>query len=135
MSSTIVDASTIILNHNEVKALLNEYTTTDEFENSSVGDIWNQFIDEATDTMIDKIILDLATIIAPEVAPALEIAMTVADCIEIIQDALTYREINKYLSLMKSKDDRLKVMTIWYEWEAGSGNSHAYYSEIEFDIV
>lgn len=79
--------------------------------------------------------MDLAAIIAPEVAPALAIAMTVAECIEIIQDALTYREINKYLSLMKSKDDRLKVMTIWYEWEAGSGNSHAYYSEIEFNIV
>lgn len=131
MSSTMVDASTVILNHDGVKELLKEYTTTDEFENSSVGDIWDQCKDAAADT----IILDLAAIIAPEVAPALAIAMTVAECIEIIQDALTYREINKYLSLMKSKDDRLKVMTIWYEWEAGSGNSHAYYSEIEFNIV
>lgn len=135
MSSTMIDASTVILNHDEVKEMLKNYTTKDEFENSSVGDIWNQFIDEATDEMIDEIILDLAKIIAPEVAPALEVAMTIAECIEIIQDALTYREISKYLNLMKSKDDRLKVMTIWYEWEAGSGNSHAYYTEIEFNIV
>lgn len=39
MSSTMVDASTVILNHDGVKELLKEYTTKDEFENSSVGDI------------------------------------------------------------------------------------------------
>ena len=62
------------------------------------------------------------------------IALTLVEITDMLERAIHWEEMNEYFKEM-SNTDSLKIRADIYMWEAGSGNSSAYYTKYDYEIV